>query len=96
MNLVSCLIDDFLFISFSQKNEIKKGKYPTRIHIFTFLRADEWFISCKGWIDFKRNLTDGNLIWKCVAVFIVRGILLGKGFWVINTWQVPERKCLKR
>ena len=32
MNLVSCFIDDFLFISFSQKNEIKKGKYPTGIH----------------------------------------------------------------
>ena len=29
LNLVSCFIDDFLFISFSQKNEIKKGKYPT-------------------------------------------------------------------
>ena len=32
MNLVSCFIDDFLFISSSQKNEIKKGKYPTGIH----------------------------------------------------------------
>ena len=41
MNLVSCFVDDFLFISFSQKNEIKKEKQPTGIHIFTFLRADE-------------------------------------------------------
>ena len=39
MNLMSCFIDDFLFISFSQKNEIKKGKYPTGIHIFTFFAS---------------------------------------------------------
>ena len=39
MNLMSCFIDDFLFISFSQKNEIKKGKYLTGIHIFTFLAS---------------------------------------------------------
>ena len=39
MNLVSCFIDDFLFISFLQKNEIKKGKYPTGIHIFTFFES---------------------------------------------------------
>ena len=36
MNLVSCFIDDFLFTSFSQKNEIKKGKYPTGIHNLLF------------------------------------------------------------
>ena len=34
--LVSSLIEDFLFISFQQKNEIKKGKYPNGVQIFTF------------------------------------------------------------
>ena len=37
MNLVSSFTDDFLFISFKQKNEIKKRKYPNGIQIFTFL-----------------------------------------------------------
>ena len=51
--------------------------------------------------NFKRNLTDGNLIRKCVwrefdvAIFMVRGILLGKSFWTVNTWQAPVRKWLK-
>ena len=31
MNLVSSFINDFLFTSFQQKNEIKKGKYPNGI-----------------------------------------------------------------
>ena len=41
--------------------------------------------------DFKRNLTDGNLITKCVwrklgvAVFMVRGISLGKSLWELNS-----------
>ena len=41
MNLVSSFIDHFLFTSFSQKNEIKKGKNPAGIQKFTFLRANE-------------------------------------------------------
>ena len=36
---VSSFIEDFLLISFQQKNEIKKGKYPDRVQIFTFSRA---------------------------------------------------------
>ena len=39
MNLVPFFTDDFLFISFSQKNEIKKGRYPTGIDIFTFFAS---------------------------------------------------------
>ena len=31
-----------------------------------------------------------------VAVFMVRGILLGNGFWVVNTWQAPVLKRFKR
>ena len=31
-----------------------------------------------------------------VAIFMVRGILLGKSFWVVNTWRDPVRKRLKR
>ena len=74
MKLVSSFIDDFLFTLFQQKNEIKKGKYPNGILIF------------EGCIDFKRNLTDGNLIRKCVqrkfdvVVFMTSGISLRKGF----------------
>ena len=34
--LVSSL-EDFLLISFQQKNEIKKGKYPDEVQIFTLL-----------------------------------------------------------
>ena len=34
--LVSSFIEDFLFISFQQSNEIKDGKYPDWVQIFTF------------------------------------------------------------
>ena len=43
INLVSCFIDDFLFISFSLKNEIKKGKYPTGIHYFFCEQINDLF-----------------------------------------------------
>ena len=56
--LVSYFIEDFLFIPFQQKNEIKKGKYPDGVEIFTFFSSIDLF-DVK---DFKRNLTDGNLI----------------------------------
>ena len=55
---VSSFIEDFLLISFQQKNEIKKGKYPDRVQIFTFFSSIDLF-DVK---DFERNLTDGNLI----------------------------------
>ena len=51
--------------------------------------------------DFKRNLTEGNLIRKCVkkefgvAIFMVRGISLGKGLWVVNNRRAPVHKQLK-
>ena len=53
--------------------------------------------------DFKRNLTDGNLIrkicflkriWCCS--FHGEGISVKNGFWVVNTWQATVRKRLKR
>ena len=56
--LVSYFIEDFLFIPFQQKNEIKKGKYPDGVEIFTFFSSIDLF-DVK---DFKRNLADGNLI----------------------------------
>ena len=58
----SSFIEDFLLISLQQKNEIKKGKYPDRVQIFTFFSSIDLF-DVK---DFKRNLTDGNLIRKRV------------------------------
>ena len=63
---VSPFIEDFLLISFQQKNEIKKGKYPDRVQIFTFFSSIDLF-DVK---DFKRNLTDGNLIRKRVLKII--------------------------
>ena len=50
-----------------------------------------WRIDLFDVKDFKRNLTGGNLIRKCVkrefdvALFMVRGILPGKSFWVVKT-----------
>ena len=61
---VSSFIEDFLLISLQQKNGKKKrkrkGKYPDRVQIFTFFSSINLF-DVK---DFKRNLTDGNLIRK--------------------------------
>ena len=60
---VSSFIEDFLLISLQPKNEKKKkrkGKYPDRVQIFTFFSSINLF-EVK---DFKRNLTDGNLIRK--------------------------------
>ena len=51
-----------MLISFQQKNGIKKGKYLGRVQIFTFFSSRDLF-DVK---DFKRNLTDGNLIRKRV------------------------------
>ena len=56
----SSFIEDFFLISFQQKNEIKKGKYPDRVQIFTFFSSIDLF-DVK---DFQINLTDGNLIRK--------------------------------
>ena len=55
-------LEDFLFISFQQENEMKKGKYLAGIQIFTFLREFDLF-DVK---DLKRNMADGNLIRKYV------------------------------
>ena len=48
-------------------------------------------------------MKDGTLIRKWVywrefdvSAIMVIGILLGKGFWVVNTWWVPVWKQLKR
>ena len=70
------LIDDFLFTLFQQKNEIIKG-----LPKWSFF---EWCVWREGYTNFKRNLTDSNLIQGNfgVAVFMVRSISLGKGFWV--------------
>ena len=55
---VSSFTEYFLFISYQQKNEIKRGKHPNRVEIFTFFSSSDLF----GVKDFERNLTDGNLI----------------------------------
>ena len=62
--LVSSFIEDFLFISFQQKNEIKKGWssniYSDGVQIFTFFSN----IDLSDVKDFKSNLTDGDMIRK--------------------------------
>ena len=59
---MASFVEDSLFILFQQENEIKKGKYPDGVQIFTFFSSIDLF-DIK---DFKRNLTDGNLIRKRV------------------------------
>ena len=87
----------FFYISFQQKNEIKKRKTLMEFKYLLFCSNIDLF-DIK---DFKRNLTDGNLIRKCmelttsrenvfqkkfdVAVFMVRRNSLGNGLWVVNT-----------
>ena len=47
-------------------------------------------------------MTDGNFIRKWVyrkfdaAVFMVRGISLEQGFYMVNNWRAPVRKRLKQ
>ena len=48
--------EDFLFISFQQKNEMKKGKYPDGFQIFTSLLEYQFVYVT----DLKRNLSDSN------------------------------------
>ena len=60
--LVSSFIQDFLFISFQQKNEKKKGNTLMEFKYLLFCSSID-LLDVK---DFKSNLTDGNLIRKCV------------------------------
>ena len=62
--LASSFIGDFLFILFQQKNEIKKGNTLMEMEFKHLLFC--WSIDLFRVKDFKRNLTDGNLIRKCV------------------------------
>ena len=85
--LVSSLFHCVLFLTYFVSTEKwnKKAKYPDGVQIFTFFSS----IDLSDVKNFKRNLTDGNLIRKCqrefdVAVFMVRGISLGNGFWVVG------------
>ena len=63
--VVYCFIEHFLlFILFQQKNEIKKGNTLMEMEFKHLLFC--WNIDLFRVKDFKRNLTDGNLIRKCV------------------------------
>ena len=56
--LVTSFIEDFLFISFQQKNEIKKGNTLMEFkYLLSCPRIDLFDVK-----DFKRNSTDG--IWS--------------------------------
>ena len=60
---MSSVIEDLLFISFQQKNEIKKRKYPDGVQIFTFFSSID-LLDVK---EPKRNLVDGKLIRECIS-----------------------------
>ena len=52
-----------------------------------------------GWELSGENHPDGNFpggSFPSTAVFMVRGISLGNGFWVVNTLRAPVRKRIKR
>ena len=54
--LISSVIEDFLFISFQQKNEIKKGNTLMEFkYLLSCSRIDLFDVK-----DFKRNSTDGT------------------------------------
>ena len=55
---MSSFTEYFQLISFKQKDEIKKGKYPDRFQIFTFFLSID-LLDVKY---FERNLRDGTLI----------------------------------
>ena len=55
---MSSFTEYFQLISFKQKDEIKKGKYPDRVQIFTFFLSID-LLDVKY---FERNLRDGTLI----------------------------------
>ena len=47
--------------NFSELEEIPNWNW----NIYFSAPTNEWFVWCEGCVDFKRNLTDGNLIRKC-------------------------------
>ena len=59
---MSSFIEDLLFITFQQKNEIKEENTLMEFKYLLFLSSIDLF-AVK---DFQRNFTDGNLIRKRV------------------------------
>ena len=57
-------IEDFFFIPFQQKNEMKKGNALIELKYSPFCSSTDLFDARD--VKFKRNLTDGNLIRKSV------------------------------
>ena len=87
---------------------MKKEKYPERVEIFTFLleyrfvwrprfkkkqKTKKKIKKIGGWWFDQKMCLKGI---SCCRVFMVRGILIGKIFWMVNTWRAPVRKRLKR
>ena len=66
-SLLDSFIEDFFFIPFQQKNEIKR-KYPNEAQISTFQGAHfkYRFVLRQRYKISKKNLTDDNLIRKYV------------------------------
>ena len=56
-------LEDFLFISFQQKNEMKKGKYPDGVRYLLFCSSNDLF-DVK---DFKKHLTREIFLWESFA-----------------------------
>ena len=68
---MASLIKSWLF-----QNKTKKGNTLMEIK-YLFLALEE--------VYFKRHLTDRKRF--DVALFMLRGILLRRDFWIMNTWQ---------
>ena len=62
--LVSSFIEDFFFIPIQQKNETKKVNTLLELKYLLFCSSID-LLDAKG-VIFKSNLTDCNLIRKCV------------------------------
>ena len=92
---LSCIffLKIYCLFHFNRKMKWKKGNTPMEFKYLLFCLSINL-------LDVKRNLTDGNSIRKCVqrefdvALFMVRGISLGKSFWVVNIWWAPVWKRL--
>ena len=69
---------------FNRKKEIEKGKYPDGVEIFTFFPSIDLF-DVK---DFKRNLTDGNLIGcLCSSTLGPRSLSSALDFHLVGPWS---------
>ena len=89
---ISCLFH------FNRKMRWKKGIPWWNPNIYLFTRVSICLTS-KISKEISQMVIWSESVFKkkfIVAIFMVRGISLGKSFWVVNTWRAPVWKWLKR